>query len=106
MHKGTVFDRNILYAPEFIDFTIEDKIKISKELELAAKKRDKRIKGISNLIYEDTVSETVILNSLGLEDSYKASAAFLYISVISREGEDVSTGDYFGYERTPQKLNC
>ncbi len=105
MHGGTAFNRDILYAPEFTDFSIEDKIKISKELELAAKKRDERIKGISNLIYEDTVSETVILNSLGLEDSYKASAAFLYISVISREGEDVSTGDYFGYERTPQKLD-
>jgi PmbA protein len=106
MHRDEAFDRNVLYAREFTDFTIEDKIKISKKLELSAKKRDKKIKGISNLIYEDTVSETVILNSLGLEDSYKASAAFLYISVISREGEDVSTGDYFGYERTPQKLNA
>jgi PmbA protein len=106
MHKDAAFDRGMLYAQEFTDFTIEDKIKLSKELELAAKKRDKRIKGISNLIYEDTVSETVILNSLGLEDSYKASAAFLYISVISREGEDVSSGDYFGYERTPQKLDA
>jgi len=105
LHRSAAFNRNVLYVPEFADFSIENKIKISKELELAAKKRDKRIKGISNLIYEDTVSETVILNSLGLEDSYKASAAFLYISVISREGEDVSTGDYFGYERTPQKLD-
>ncbi len=98
-------DRASLFSDKFLDFTTEDKIRISKDLELLAKKKDKRITGVSNLIYDDNIAEIAIINSKGFEDSYKTSSAFLYLGLIARDGEDVSTGDYFGYSRSPQELD-
>ncbi len=100
-----IIDKKILFSEDFFNFDIKQKIQITKELENLAKKKDKRVTGINNLIYDDSLDEIMILNSTGFFDSYKATSAFIYLSVISKEKDDTSTGDFFGYGRSPGKFN-
>lgn len=104
-YRGNLVDRKILFSEKIKSFNTEDKIKLAKKLEKIALKKDRRIKGISNLIYDDGISEVAIVNSLGFADSYKTTAAFIYLNVISRQDEDTSTGDYFGYARDQEGLS-
>ena len=102
--KG-IIDKKILFSEDFFNFDIKQKIQLAKELEILAKKKDKRVTGVNNLIYSDSLDEVMILNSTGFFDSYRATSAFIYLSVISKEKDDTSTGDFFGYNRSPQEFN-
>jgi PmbA protein len=102
--KG-IIDKKILFSEDFCRFDIKQKIQIAKELEILAKKKDKRVTGINNLIYDDSLDEVMILNSTGFFDSYRTTSAFIYLSVISKEKDDTSTGDFFGYNRSPGEFN-
>lgn len=102
--KG-IIDKKILFSEDFFNFDIKQKIQLAKELEILAKKKDKRVTGINNLIYNDSLDEVLILNSTGFFDSYRTTSAFIYLSVISKEKDDTSTGDFFGYNRSPGEFN-
>ena len=104
-YKKGLIDKKNLFSEKFMDYSIENKIEIARQLESITRKIDKRVKGINNLIYDDSLTEVAILNSAGFEDSYKTSSAFIYESVISRVDNANSTGDYFGYEKDPGKLD-
>jgi PmbA protein len=102
--KG-IIDKKILFSEDFFNFDIKQKILLAKELEILAKKKDKRVTGVNNLIYDDSLDEVMILNSTGFFDSYRTTSAFIYLSVISKEKDDTSTGDFFGYDRSPGEFN-
>ena len=102
--KG-IIDKKILFSEDFFNFDIKQKIQLAKKLEILAKKKDKRVTGINNLIYDDSLDEVMILNSTGFFDSYRTTSAFIYLSVISKEKDDTSTGDFFGYDRSPGEFN-
>ena len=104
-YKKNNFDRKVLFSEKFSKYSVENKIEILKNLEIIAKKKDKRITNTNNLIYDDSLSEIAIINSTGFMDSFKSTSAFIYLNMISKEGSDTSTGDYFGYERDPGKFN-
>jgi PmbA protein len=104
-NKKDIIDKKILFSEDFFNFDIKQKIQLTKELEILAKKKDKRVTGVNNLIYDDSLDEVMILNSTGFFDSYKTTSAFIYISVISKEKDDTSTGDFFGYKRSPGEFN-
>ena len=92
--KG-IIDKKILFSEDFFNFDIKQKIQLAKELEILAKKKDKRVTGVNNLIYDDSLDEVMILNSTGFFDSYRTTSAFIYLSVISKEKDDTSTGRFF-----------
>ena len=100
-----IIDKKILFSEDFFNFDIKQKIQLAKKLEILAKKKDKRVTGINNLIYDDSLDEVMILNSTGFFDSYRTTSAFIYLSVISKEKDDTSTGDFFGYDRSPGEFN-
>ena len=104
-HSKGIIDKKILFSEDFFNFDIKQKIQLAKKLEILAKKKDKRVTGINNLIYDDSLDEVMILNSTGFFDSYRATSAFIYLSVISKEKDDTSTGDFFGYNRSPGEFN-
>ena len=104
-YKSNKIDKNILFREDFLKYSIVDKINIGKKLEIITKEKDRRIAGIDSLMYNDSLSEVAILNSSGFFDKYKATACFIYINVISKQNGDTSTGDYFGYARSPRDLN-
>ena len=94
-----------MYDEEFFKATIEDKIKLSMDLEKIVKGKDRRISGLDSLNYSDNFSETTLLNSKGFKGAYKSTSCFLFLNIISKEGDDTSTGFSFSYGRNPQKLN-
>jgi PmbA protein len=105
MYKEKVFDEKILFREGFGDFTIDQKIDMAMKLEELTKKADKRVTGVNDVAYNDSMSQVCIINSNGFAGSYSTTIAMVYASAISREGEDTSTGDYFGISRDPSSLN-
>lgn len=94
-----------LFDDNFLKLRIDQKIEMAIKLESLTKKADKRITGISDMMYNDGISEVCILNSNGFSGSYNSTIAMVYISAISRDGEDISTGDYFGIARDPADID-
>lgn len=102
--KDKLIDNNSLFHENFLDYDIEDKIALSKKLEILTKNKDEKIAGIENVIYSDSIYETAILNSAGFCDKYKTTSCFIYVNAISKKKDDTSTGDFFGCGRTPADL--
>ena len=94
-----------MYNEGFFKASIEDKIKLSMDLEKIAKGKDRRVSGVDSLNYSDNFSETTLLNSKGFEGTYKSTSCFLFLNIISKDKDDTSTGFSFLYNRDPEKLN-
>jgi PmbA protein len=103
--KNKLIDDSLLFKENFLDYSIEDKIALSKKLETLTLNKDKRITDIENVIYNDDIYETAILNSRGFCDKYKTTSCFIYVNAISKDKNDTSTGDFFGCGRTPADLD-
>jgi len=97
-------DKKLLFDRDYLKVSITEKIEMAKELEILTKKADKRVSGVTNVMYSDGISEVAILNSNGLSDSYNTTIALVYVNAISRKGGDTSTGDYFGISRNPSDI--
>ena len=97
-------DKKLLFDKDYLKVSITEKIEIAKELEILTKKADRRVSGVTNVIYNDGISEVAILNSSGLSDSYNTTIALVYVNAISRKDGDTSTGDYFGISRNPSDI--
>lgn len=106
LYKMESLNPEILFSEKFNEFSTEDKIKIAKNLETIALKKDKRVSAVSDLIYEDSISRVAMVNSNDFYGDFKTSSAFIYIGIISKENDDdISTGDYFEYKRDPSLFN-
>lgn len=103
--KKKLIDDSLLFHENFLDYSIESKIEMAKKLEILTKSRDARIVDIESVGYHDSIYETAILNSAGFCDKYKATTCLIYVSAISKQGEDTSTGDFFGSAREPSRLD-
>ncbi len=98
-------DSNMLFDEDFLRFSLDQKIDMAIKLEALTKKADRRITGISDAMYNDGISEVCMLNSNGFSGSYNSTIAMVYVSAISRDGGDTSTGDYFGIARNPANMD-
>ncbi|MBE3090670.1 MAG: TldD/PmbA family protein [Actinobacteria bacterium] len=94
-----------LFREDFLDYDIESKVTLAKRLETLTKSKDTRIVDIDNVMYNDSIYETAILNSAGFCDRYKTTTCFIYINAISKQNGDTSTGDFFGCGRAPGDLD-
>ncbi|MCD4670033.1 MAG: TldD/PmbA family protein [Actinomycetia bacterium] len=104
-YKNSELNSSMLFDEDFLKSSIDRKIAMAVELESLTKKADKRITGISDVIYNDAISEVCMLNSNGFSGNYNSTIAMVYVSAISRDGEDTSTGDYFGIARNPAEID-
>lgn len=104
-YKKDKQNSSMLFDENFLRFKMDQKINMAIELESLTKKADKRITGISDAMYNDGIFEVCMLNSNGFSGSYNSTIAMVYVSAISRDGEDTSTGDYFGIARNPVNIN-
>jgi PmbA protein len=103
--KDYSFDKKSLYSSDYSEIGLDKKTDMAKKLERIALDKDKRIKEISDLIYEDGINEVMIINSNGFKDGYRSTDCFMYLSVISRDDDDTSTGDFFDYTRSPKDID-
>ncbi len=99
--KQKLIDDRLLFREDFLDYDIEGKVALAKKLEILTKNKDTRIVDIDNVMYSDSIYETAILNSVGFCDKYKTTTCLIYVSAISKQNGDTSTGDFFGCSRAP-----
>jgi len=105
VNKKKLIDDRALFHENFLDYSIESKIEMAKKLEALTKSKDARIVDIDSVGYHDSIYETAIFNSAGFCDKYKTTTCLIYVSAISKQGEDTSTGDFFGCAREPSRLD-
>ncbi len=103
--KKKLISDELLFSENLVDYSMEDKVALTQELESLTRSKDKRITDIENVIYEDSIYEMAILNSAGFCDKYRTTSCMVYINAISKEGKDTSTGDFFGCGRSPSDIN-
>lgn len=104
-YKKILVREDSLFKESFFSAAVEEKIEMAVQLESLTKKADKRVTGVNDVTYNDSISEVCIINSNGFTGSYNTTIAMVYASAISREGKDTSTGDYFGIARDPREID-
>ncbi len=104
-YRNNLFDRDTLFSKDFRQVSIGRKIEMAMELEELTRNADKRITGVSDASYNDSMSHACIINSSGFSGKYSTTIAMVYASAISRESGDTSTGEYFGIARDPAGLD-
>ncbi|WP_425448066.1 TldD/PmbA family protein [Dethiothermospora halolimnae] len=80
-----------VYNDNLDKVTQEEKINFAKELENEAFKLDDRVESVNYCLYNDEKSNTIMVNTKGLDLEDKMNIAIGYISVVVKEGNDVKT---------------
>ncbi|MCF8008911.1 MAG: TldD/PmbA family protein [Halanaerobiales bacterium] len=83
----------------------DKKIELLKDIEKKIYSSDDRIKNINYCIYADEETGEKILNSKGLELDCKNDIAYIYISIIAKEGNDVRTATKYQLFRDLKEVN-
>ncbi|MGI6142621.1 MAG: TldD/PmbA family protein [bacterium] len=86
-----------IYDPAIEKTPVEDKIELAMALEEAAFNYDRRVVRSEQAAYEDTVYEVTIVNSCGVDVSYRGSFCGGYVSVVAQENGDTQTGSGMDY---------
>lgn len=74
---------------------LADKIKFLKLLEKEALGLDSRVTSVQNVSYTEIERERYIMNTKGVDLSDKFTGGIVYISLITKDGDDVKTGMSF-----------
>ncbi|WP_018249088.1 TldD/PmbA family protein [Orenia marismortui] len=93
-----------IYDSNFKQNNIEDKIDLVLKMEEAAADYSDKIEGVVSVGYGDNISEITIVNSNGLNQSYKSNVCYAYIYVIASTGEDKQTASALCYARNLKDL--
>ncbi|MHB1419255.1 MAG: TldD/PmbA family protein [Bacillota bacterium] len=88
-----------LCDPEIGSTPIEAKIQLAMEIERQARAYDPRVKITERCGYEDTEYQVFLVNSLGIDNSYKAAYCGAYSFLVAEEGRENQTGFGFRYSQ-------
>ncbi|MCR3954884.1 MAG: TldD/PmbA family protein [Gudongella sp.] len=89
---------------EMKEFQTEEKISMMLNLENEALKLDSRVGKIQMCIYEDSHTVRRLKNSKGLDLEEGSSMGYVYLSVVAKQDEDISTGSSFRVFKNPKKI--
>ena len=84
-----------LYNSNLNNIDSEEKIQIVKELEQYAFNEDERIEAVNYCMYSDLEFEQGIINSKNLDLTFKNNIAYLFLSVVAKENDEVRTASKF-----------
>ena len=94
-----------IYRSSLVDMPVKDKVKLTVEMEKAARAYDKRISEVDTALYSDAASEIFLFNSLGFEGSFRFTECHVFLNCIARDDGDVSTSYSYGIGRTTDDLD-
>ncbi len=80
------------FDQQITDTQLEVKIALARDCEKAARAYDPRITLVEKAAYEDSHSFTLIMNSQGLNASYRDNLAGIYIALAAQQEEESQTG--------------
>ncbi|WP_027339353.1 TldD/PmbA family protein [Halonatronum saccharophilum] len=98
------YDDLDIYDPNLEESSPEDKIDLALQIEKVALDYDQRIESVISVGYGDSISKVRIVNSKGLDQSYKGGIAYAYLYVLASDGEDKQTGSALTYGRNLKAL--
>jgi PmbA protein len=75
------------------------------DMEEIAYKLDKRVHSVDDCLLSTGEDEKLIINTKGLDVSYRNNAAIAYVSVVAKDGEDIKTGEGFKVDMDFEKLD-
>ncbi|AGB40422.1 putative Zn-dependent protease-like protein [Halobacteroides halobius DSM 5150] len=93
-----------IYNVKLEESSIEDKIDLALQMEEAALEYDDRIKTVMSVNYGDYNSEVRIVNSKGLDESYRSNGCYAYLYVLAKEGARQQTGRALSYGKSLDEL--
>jgi PmbA protein len=94
----------VIYDPDIVSLTEKEKLDRVMSMEREAFAVDKRIKRIRKASASFSDAETLIMNSLGAEVSYKSTACSSSIEVVAEDGGESQAGSEFDVNRFYRKL--
>ncbi|HUI45517.1 MAG TPA: TldD/PmbA family protein [Nitrospirota bacterium] len=94
----------LIYDSDIVSLTEKEKIDRVMAMEREAFAVDKRIKHIRKAFASFSDAETLIMNSLGAEVSYKSTACSSSIEVVAEDGGESQAGSDFDVNRFYRKL--
>ncbi len=83
------------YNPTLDDVSTDDKINLAFKLESEAKKLDSKVEAVDPCAYSDSYSESILINSKGLELKDNANLAIIHLGVKVKDGEDIKTSSAY-----------
>lgn len=92
------------YSEKVAQPTAQEKIQLARDLEKMAAASDPRIRPNYSSVFS-SISEERLVNSLGLDLSYRDSMLGFSVSLQAREGEDLTTGGRMVFGRDPEALS-
>lgn len=95
-----------LYDHSIIKTSVEDKINLARVMEEAARKYDSRVSIIEGSSYTDAETEIILLNSLGVDLSFRGAYCGIYIALVAVQGEESQTGFALRYGLRYQGMNA
>ena len=93
------------YNPSLEKISTQEKIDIAFKLERETKNVDSRVEAIDPCIYSESFSESIVVNSKGLELKDRSNLALLYVGVKIKEGDDIKTSSSYKMTNDFSELN-
>ncbi len=94
-----------LYDERVAKMATDKKIELAMELEAKTLAGDPRIMGIESADYADSISESAIVSTSGIESTSRESGSYVSVSPLAREGDDTQIGFGFSLGRDPNGLD-
>ena len=94
-----------LYDPSVGTFATEDKIAMTIDLEAQTLAADPRIIGVEAADYMDSITESALVTSTGVEVTSRESASYVTAVAIAEQDADTQIGFGFNVGRDPAKLD-
>ncbi|BAF59340.1 predicted Zn-dependent protease and their inactivated homologs [Pelotomaculum thermopropionicum SI] len=89
---GTDYPALDIYDPAIREATVEQKIEMARYMEETARSYDPRVKIIESSTYQDGEVLVCVINSLGMQLSYRSAYCGIYLALAAGEGDDSQTG--------------
>jgi len=94
-----------LFDPAVETFATEDKIALGIELEAQTRAADKRIINIESADYMDSISESALVSSSGVQVTSRESVSYVTSTALAEENGDTQVGFGFSVGRNPATLD-
>ncbi|MCL4514931.1 MAG: TldD/PmbA family protein [Firmicutes bacterium] len=93
-----------LFNETLAETPVEEKIELALRMEKVALEYSDKVRSVDEVEYADQIGNVTLMNSRGLEGSYKRGTCYASVFVLAQEGDDVQTGYSFTYGRSLQEL--
>lgn len=94
-----------LFDASINNMATDAKIDLAMELEAATRKSDPRVTGIESADYVDSISESALVSTAGVEVTSRDSGSYVTVSALAEEDGDTQIGFGFSVGRNPAELD-